>query len=78
MSTSQQLRVWPGERLLLPIENASARYLLRCIQGEGYLRIMSCAQRQAIVRGDEQQIEGGEIATLTGKKAMLIEFKKLT
>lgn len=78
MSTSQQLRVWPGERLLLPMENASAGYLLRCIQGEGYLRIMSCAQRQVIIRGDEKHIAGGEIATLTGKKAMLIEFKKLS
>lgn len=78
MSTSQQLRVWPGERLLLPIENAAAAYLLRCVQGEGYLRIMSCAQRQLIVRGAQKRIAGGEIATLTGKKAMLIELKKLS
>jgi hypothetical protein len=65
-----------GERKLLPIENRSVRYQLHCLSGAGYLRVMSCAERQYIKPGDQAQIQGGEIATLTGTELMFIELRR--
>jgi hypothetical protein len=80
MENKQQIRVWTGERKLLPIEllplgHVPVYYHFRCLLGEGYLRIMSSAQRQLVKQGGEFTIVGGDIATLSGKQTMLVELK---
>jgi hypothetical protein len=77
MEESFNLQVWAGERKLLPIENDSVRYQLHCLSGAGYLRVMSCAERQYIKPGEQAQIQGGEIATLTGKESMFLEVRRV-
>ena len=77
MENNQSIRVWSGERTLLPNDKAPYGYQLHCLVGEGYLRIMSSARRQFVKRGDQLTIIGDDIATLTGKKTMLVELRKL-
>lgn len=72
MEDKQQIKVWEGERKLLPTEKPSTHY--RCLMGEGYLRIMSSANRQRVTQGDEFTIMDGNVATLTAKQTMLIEL----
>ena len=76
MKDTLQLQVWAGERKLLPIEAPLVSYQLRCLSGDGYLRVMSCAERRYVKPGDQTNIQGGEIATLTGKRAMFVELQK--
>jgi hypothetical protein len=45
MEGKQQIRIWAGERKLLPIEKTATCYRYHCVSGEGYLRIMSSANR---------------------------------
>lgn len=75
MEDKQQIRVWAGERKLLPIGKSPVHYHFHCLMGEGYLRIMSSAQRQLVKQGDEFTIMVGDIATLTGKQTMLVVLK---
>lgn len=75
MEHSQSIRVWSGERALLPADESVNSYQLRCLVGEGYLRVMSSADRQLVKPGDQLTIFGDDIATLTGKENMLVEIK---
>lgn len=75
MKEKLQIRIWAGERKLLPIEKAATCYRYHCVSGEGYLRIMSSANRLRVAQGDEFTIPGEDIATLTAKQPMLIELK---
>lgn len=75
MEDKPQIRIWAGERKLLPIEKTATCYRYQCVLGEGYLRIMSSANRVRVAQGDEFTIPGEDIATLTAKQTMLIELK---
>lgn len=77
MDEIQRIKVWAGERKLLPLKESSAEYQLRCIAGDGYLRIMSLATRQYFKAGDELIIPGEEIVTLTGMQTMHVELTLL-
>ena len=75
MEEELQIRIWAGERKLLPLEKAATCYRYHCVSGEGYLRIMSSSNRRRVAQGDEFTISGKDIATLTAKQTMLIELK---
>ncbi len=51
--------------------------LLRCLSGRGYLRIMSNPNRLLITQGHELRVPGGEIATISGSRNMIIELKTI-
>lgn len=70
------LRVWPGERQLLPSAPNHHDLLLHCRQGKAYLRIMSDIQRHLLESGSVHKVPHGEVATLSGieKTVVTIEF----
>tara|TARA_R110001592_G_scaffold309760_1_gene584173 strand:+ start:11187 stop:11450 length:264 start_codon:yes stop_codon:yes gene_type:complete len=74
---SEQMRIWPGERQLLPLVPDGRKLLLHCISGKAYLRVMNQAHRQLLKAGDQPVIAGGEVATLSGIETMLFEIKNL-
>lgn len=74
----QHINIWPGERCLLPVGEAPNLYKVECTSGEGYLRIMSDTHREPLRSGDHLIIDGGEIATITGRQTMTIEIKEIT
>ncbi len=78
MDNKVLLWVWSGERKLLPLDGQVGAYQLRCLKGQGYLRVMSSAVRQSVKSGDGIVINAGEIATLTGKHEMLVEINYMT
>jgi len=71
------IRIWPGERQLLPQGVEGCCLLLCCVVGKGYLRLMSEPERQILRQGDQLLIKGGEIATVSGIKKMIIEIEHL-
>lgn len=73
----EQLRVWPGERQLLPLASNGSKLLLHCISGKAYLRVMTQSHRQLLEAGDKPIVAGGEVATLSGIETMIVEIKKL-
>lgn len=73
----ETLRIWPGERQLLPQGLKGCRLSLCCVRGKGYLRLMSEPARQILKQGDQRLIDGGEIATVTGIQKMIIEIEHL-
>ncbi len=75
MSDSQLINVWQGERKLIPNNNESCLYQLRCLTGVGYIRNMSISNRIHFARGDSMIITGSEIITLSGKEKMTVELK---
>ena len=74
MEDKQKIRIWAGERKLLPMEKLATSYHYRCALGEGYLRIMRSASRAQVAQGDEFSIPGEDIAILTAKQTILIEL----
>jgi hypothetical protein len=77
-TAKEQLRIWAGERQLLPMVSKEKKLLVRCISGEGYLRVMTQTHRQLLRPGDTTILPGGEIATLSGIETMLVEVKQLS
>lgn len=71
------LRIWAGERRLLPTDNPLQAYRIRCLKGSGYLRIMSRAERKKLNTGQQSTIQRGEIATLSGKDTMMVEITEI-
>lgn len=76
-TAKEKLRIWAGERLLLPMASRGKKLLLCCLSGEGYLRVMSKARRQLLRSGDTSIVAGGEIATLSAVETMIVEIKQL-
>jgi hypothetical protein len=74
MVIGDSVRIWAGERRLLPMGEANQSYRVRCLARAGYLRLMSGIKRKVLLAGNEVLIESGEIATLTGRETMQIEF----
>ena len=74
MNSNCMIQVWPGERKLLPLDEQRGSYRLRCLQGQGYLRVMSSAARQRVEPGDDVRINAEEIATLTAMQNMLVKI----
>ena len=72
----ETLRIWPGERQLLPQGPEGNSVLLCCVMGKGYLRLMSQPERQILRQGDQLLIKSGEIATISGIKKMIIEIEQ--
>ena len=77
MNSNCMIQVWPGERKLLPLDGQRGSYQLRCLQGRGYLRVMSSATRQRVEPGDDVSINADEIATLTAMQSMLVKLTLL-
>lgn len=75
MKDTELIHVWQGERKLLPTQQTRYVYQLRCVQGSGYLRLMSKSNRQFIKPGDLMTVLGGEIATVSGNEPMVVELK---
>ena len=73
----ETIRIWPGERQLLPQGVEGCCLLLCCVVGKGYLRLMSEPARQILRQGDQRLIEGGKIAAVTGIQKMIIEIENL-
>jgi len=73
----EQLRVWPGERQLLPLASNGSKLVLHCISGKAYLRVMTQSHRQLLKAGDKPIVAGGDVATLSGIETMIVEIKKL-
>ena len=69
------IRIWAGERKLLPVDSMSGTIKVRCLAGKGYLRVMSLSSRNRMQPGDELVIPAGEVATLTGVQTMFIEIR---
>ena len=74
MCDSDFIHIWQGERKLLPTHQKQSVYELRCLQGCGYLRLMSKANREFIKKGDSVSVAGGEIATVSGNEKMIVEL----
>jgi len=75
LSETKLIRIWPGERRLLPSPPENHDLLLRCLTGKAYLRIMSQARRRVIGKGEALVIANNEIATLSGVAAMLVNIR---
>lgn len=65
-SEKQQIRVWAGERKLMPLIEGIIHY--RCVFDAGFLRVISSAGRKKLTPGDEYAIALGDIATITAEK----------
>ena len=48
--------------------------MLRCLQGCGYLRLMSKSNRKFFKKGDLVSVAGGEIVTVSGNEQMIVEL----
>lgn len=71
------LQIWKGERKLLPTDNEQCEYSLRCLDGVGYLRIMSQAYRKIVRKGTQVTLEGSDVATLSALENMTVKIEKI-
>ncbi|MFT7388444.1 MAG: hypothetical protein ACI8VC_001698 [Candidatus Endobugula sp.] len=70
--------VCEGERRLLPMAEKHRSYRVRCLAGSGHVRVMSMVRRRFLQAGNETVINSGEIATISGRKSMLVEIIEIT
>ena len=66
--------VWQGERKLLPLDNPGADYCLRCVAGQGRLRVMSQAYVCVMNPLDKVILQGSDVATLTAEQDMQLQL----
>lgn len=70
----QTVHIWEGERKLLPLDYQQRNYQLRCVNGCGYLRLMSESHPIKISGNVNTQLCSGEIATVSAITDMEIEL----
>lgn len=75
--SEEYLQIWKGERKLLPTHKGNREYTLRCLDGVGYLRIMSQAYRKIIRKGTLLTLEGSEVVTLSALENMTITLEEI-
>lgn len=69
------LQIWKGERRLLPTSGEHCDYALHCLDGVGYLRIMSQAYRKIVRKGTRLTMAGSEVATLSALENMTVKIE---
>lgn len=77
MEDGNHLRIWPGERQLLPSAPENHDLLVQCMHGRAYLRVMSDIQRHLLEAGDQHRVANGEVATLSGIEKTLVKIQFL-
>lgn len=71
------LQVWKGERKLLPNNKDCSEYALSCLDGVGYLRIMSQAYRKIVRKGTCLTLDGSDIVTLSALENMTVKIEEI-
>lgn len=76
--TQEIIHIWNGQRKLISTVSDGHDRLLRCLNGWGYIRIMSEANRLPFQIGNELRVSASEIVTISCIQDMVVEMELIT